>query len=323
MLTEKKRRRLSFSSITTLIKSPKEFYKKYIEGIEEVDQKHFVDGQLFHALLLERDTINEKFMMQSAKLPSANPKAFCDWYFNYQWVAEKGIVGLGELNVETLAWIKEQGLYDKMTDPIKLSRIQTPEAIDYFRALQEANIKKVPIVTYDSVATMTAKADAVLDYDKAHHNFFEQTNQKQVCRNEMDVTCNMPEWDFDLRGIVDRLKVDYEKCVLQIVDLKKTERTLQEWKEFSFDTYHYFLQPPIYKKLVESLIPKNSKDKWKIEFYFLVCDKNNDVYAFKVSEESMHKWTCRMNKSFDTVQWHLRKQEFNLPKEYALGEVEL
>jgi len=322
-IPQKKRRRLSFSALTTLLKSPRDFYRKYVEGVEEVDQKHFVDGSLFHCLVLEKEKFDQKFMVQMAKLPSANPKAFCDWYFNFKWNPEDEIVGLGELNVEALAWAKEHNLYDKMSDQIKLSRIQTPEAISYFRTLQEAAIKKVPIVEVDTLEKMTKKAAAIKEYDDKHHQFFTLRNEKEVGRNELDLTHLMPDWDFDLRGIIDRLKVDYKNQVLQIVDLKKTERTLQEWKDYSFHEYKYFLQPPIYKKLVESLIPEESKLQWKIEFYFLVCDKNNDVYAFKVSETSMDKWTVDMLEYFDTIQWHLRTQEFSLPKQYALGEVEL
>ncbi len=322
-IPQKKRRRLSFSALTTLLKSPREFYKKYVDGVEEVDQKHFVDGSLFHCLVLEKEKFDQKFMVQTAKLPSPNPKAFCDWYFNYQWDSEKETIGLGELNVEILNWVKEKGLYDKMSDPVKISKIQTAEAIVYFRTLQESAIKKVPIVEIDTLEKLTKKAIAIREYDEKHHQFFTLRNEKEVCRNELDLTHLMPEWDFDLRGIIDRLKVDYLNKVIQIVDLKKTERTLSEWMEHSFHEYKYFLQPPIYKKLVDSLIPDDSKLEWKIEFYFLVCDKNNDVYAYPVTPESMDKWTADMIESFDTIQWHLRTQEFSLPKAYALGEVKL
>ena len=73
----------------------------------------------------------------------------------------------------------------------------------------------------------------------------------------------------------------------------------------------------MYEILAKSLMRGPAFD-YDFVFHFIVVDKNNQVYNFKVSEESLEKWRKQLIQLVNhELSWHIEHRDFNLPYEFA------
>ena len=331
----------SFSSLVKLMLDPRKFYKDYIlKEREDVSAKFLDIGQLVHCLVLEPENFDDKFVIMSKKAPGGKLKTVIDEvYKTYAQDLIKAypnrVFSLHDFEDNILSELLSidlyQGLVDakKATNGIKLTanekRLEkaiTPETQSYFNILIESSTKT--IVDMDMANKANEKANAILANSTAM-NLLTEKSQKEEVRMEMDLKSEfIKQYPFGLKGILDCVKIDYENAVIHIIDLKTTSKTLDAWKkDFMTSDYNYWLQPIVYKELILSLIPKDSKDKWTMKIHYVVVDSGNQVYCFPVSADSLREWERMAVGAYDIGKWHLDSHNYELPYNYAKGLVEL
>ena len=331
---------LSFSSLGKLLSSPKIFYRDYIlKEREELEGKHLKEGELLHCFVLEPENFDDKFIVMPAKVPGGGLKIVIDNVFKTYAKPQikKGevciIPKLEDLNAEILNELKLQDLYQTLVsakrkdsdglmltaDQKRLQKVITPETEIYWSALIEGERKT--IVDMDMVTKSKIKAQAILSTPKALKLLTTNTIKTDV-RKEVELKCELSGYPFGLKGIIDCVLVDYENETIYITDLKTTSKELKDW-ESSVDMYRYWLQAVIYKELILALVPDDNNRPWKLKFNFIVVDKNNMVYPYPVSAQSLALWELKAKEEYDKAKWHFDNHIYNLPYEYELGLVEL
>jgi len=330
----------SFSSLVKLMLDPRVFYKDYIlREREEISGKYLDIGELLHCLVLEPENFDEKFVIMPKKVPGGKIKTVIDnVYKTYaktmQEKSPNAIITLDMFEEEIIEELASEDLYQSYVDNVKavkgvmitakmkqLEKAITDETIQYFNILLESTRRTV--VDMDMAQKAHDKANAILDDPKATILLNPQ-NQKEDVRTELELKADLKDYPFGLKGIIDCVKIDYENATIHIIDLKTTSKGLRDWdKSFLTSEYNYWLQPIVYKELLLSLIPKDSLDKWKMKVHYIVVDKDNQVYCYPVSPQSLTKWELMAKGAYDIGKWHLETSEYKLPYNYAKNLVEL
>lgn len=317
----------SYSSLSKLMWSPQVFYQMYVLGLkEEKMEQHLLQGKLIHLLLLEPEKFADEFMLSPTTLPTGSPKMVVDAVFrHYEELRQTGDLrsSLDEFKDAILDVMRDINYYQNLkTDQQRLDKMLTDEAKNYWNFLQEKGNK-----TLVDVATLKFCESAV-EIIKTNKDVCEligcsvtEFDNKQVI-NEEAFTVDVPSKTWGLKGIIDNQVIDHDKKVININDIKTTSKDLKDFPE-SVEYYSYWLQAVIY------LIAAGIKYKdliaagYDIRFHFVVVDRTFQTYAFPVQESTLNMWLDRFNKLMEKVEWHYNNRNYDLPYEFANGEVVL
>jgi hypothetical protein len=329
---KKKKFNFSFSSITKLMRDPKAFYNEYILGNYDDSTKKFLDeGTIAHCLILNPEDFYEEIVIMNCKVPSDNPRKIIDTVYKLYGEAKVKEDPMRQLSLSNFSdhiieELRKENLYQTLTDSAKkdkdgnmftgdekrLQKIITPDNGVYFATL--GNAYKKTIVDFQMIEKAKKKADAVLSHPKASMLLNQQDNES--VRMELDLTCNLANYPFGLRGKIDNVKVNNKLKKIIINDVKTTSKTLQAWNnDFKTSPYMYWLQPIIYKELLLSLVPADV-ELWTLEVNFIVVDYNNNVYCFPVSVDSLRNWEVGAKIIYDKAKWHYLNNSYNLPYDF-------
>jgi uncharacterized protein YaaR (DUF327 family) len=114
--------------------------------------------------------------------------------------------------------------------------------------------------------------------------------------------------------------VDVKTKTVRINDLKTSSKSISDFPE-SIEYWRYWLQAAVYKKLAKEFLKDVIDDSWVIEFNFIVIDKYNQVYPFKVSDTTMDKWTDQTIECLNEGAYHYDTRDFTLPYKFVAGDV--
>jgi hypothetical protein len=114
--------------------------------------------------------------------------------------------------------------------------------------------------------------------------------------------------------------VDVAAKTVTINDLKTSNKSLNDFSE-SVDYWNYWMQAAMYKKLAKIFLKYVIDDTWVITFNFIVIDKYNQTYAFRVMDATMHEWTQKLDKQLQEARWHYENRDYTLPYKFLSGEV--
>lgn len=325
----------SYSSLSKLITNPKLFHKEYILGEKELrDETYFKAGELFHCFVLEPENFNEKFAMLPSKLPSDNIREIINRIYNDHVIPDiekgvkvKGSITLSDYCQHILNILEEMNLHQSLTDTVtkgvtttgdskRLDKVVNDVTLEYFNACIEGYGKT--IVDSALVQTAGTKAGLMMEHPDIKALFEGELPEVDIRKElELQIKPNESDTPFGFKGIIDMVRIDYERCIIHIVDYKTTSKTLDDWrKDFESSNYMYWLQVMIYRKLIMSLVPKESKKQWVLKISFPVIDKFNNVYVFNVSQKSLLKWNDMAKGVYEIADWHLTNMRFDLPYEY-------
>ena len=313
----------SYSSLNRLLFSPKLFYKDYILKERETKmEKHLIEGRLIHLLLLEPDRFNEEFVMTPLKMPSDSVKRVLR-NVNSKIVDPNNYVKLKDLDDQILKALKEENLYQSFKEDSKrLDKIVTEESQEYFKFLQTTGKTIIDADTFarcmDRVVIIRANDDVTKLLMQEATDFEMDTIQVY---NEKKLQCDLSDYKFGLKGIIDKYIVDDESKTITIVDLKTTAKPLENFAE-TVDFYNYWLQAAVYSLLVIKNVDEKQQD-YKIIFKFVVIDKYDQVYVFPVSEETLLRWMNELNRALQLANYHYSERKYDLPYDFANGNVTL
>jgi hypothetical protein len=310
--------KFSYSSLNRLLFSPKLFYRDYILKERETKMdKHLIEGRLIHLLLLEPDRFDEEFVMSPLKMPSDSVRKILKDLIKY------GKDSLEDLEPEIMTALEDHNLYQSFKDDSKkLAKIQTEESEAYFKFLMTTGKTIIDADTFarcmDRVVIIRANDDVTKLLMQEATDFEMDTIQVY---NEKKLECKLKDFDFGLKGIIDKYIIDDEAKTITVVDLKTTAKPLENFAE-TVDFYNYWLQAAVYSILILKNVDKNQQN-YKIIFKFVVIDKYDQVYVFPVSEETQLKWMSALRDILQRANYHYSERIYDLPYDFANGNITL
>lgn len=310
----------SYSSLNKLLFSPSLFYKDYILKDREIrTDKHLIEGKALHCLMFEPEQFTTKFNIVPGKLPSDNiRKVLKDMSLH----TDAETLDSCE-DFVILDSLKNLNLYQSLkADDSRLSKVRTEEAETYWKFLQNPS---VDVIDQDTNQRVTESINYLKNNDEVMSLFSDETTDFDL--DPIEIHCEkylkseLKDVDFGLHGYVDYLKIDNDKKVATICDLKTTGKTVADFRE-TVDFYNYWLQAAVYMKLVYDFLGDKA-DEYTLEFKFIVIDKYNQVYVFNVSNESISAWTNGLEGVINTAKFHYNSRNYSLPMDFLVNKVTL
>ena len=303
----------SYNSLRKLLENPKKFYKEYVLGKrEKLYGNYLIEGGLIHFLILEHNDvqIEDRYAIMTDNLPSDNAMAIIDTIFDNNPEKET----LDECLQEIDEQLSERNLYQTIKDFDKrVGKICDEKGRQYFEFLKNKEGKI--IVDMNTLARCMKRAEEI----KKNHELMHLIGQEDVQNgwavyNEHEFSIdNIKNYEFGLKGILDNMVVDTEKKTVYINDFKTTSRNIQDFPE-SVKNHKYSLQAAIYCVLAKKCMKLS--DDWKIEFSFIVIDKDDTTYRFRVSDNTMNLWLNELAHALHNADFHISNRNFNLPYEF-------
>lgn len=315
----------SYSSLNKLLFSPTLFYKDYILLEKEVKtEKHLIEGRLVHCLLFEPDKVKDKFNIVPGKTPSDNVRKVLK---DMQLVTDAPTLEECDDFIITDSLLSLNLYQSLKTDESRLAKIRTPDNEIYWKFLSNSNVDIIDIDTLNKCTEyvkIIQSNDDVMDlFSNESETDFELDPISIHC--EQPLYCKLEKYNFGLKGIIDFYKVDKEKKVVTICDLKTTSKTIADFQE-TVDFYNYWLQAAIYSKLVYENLKKNHSEDaemYQILFKFVVIDKYNQVYVFDVREDTLGIWANGLENTLERANYHYTNKNYTLPYNFLIEKVKL
>lgn len=318
---------ISYSGLNKLLYSPALYYKHYIlKQRDDSNTTVAIEGKLIHCLLLTPDNFDKEYQIVSDSLPSENPKKVIDTIFeHYTILKEDGDEreDLIEFSGAILDVLADMNLYQSLkTDEQRIAKIvDVPKHLDYWFYLKNGRGKiLITQETYDFAngAVETALQSPVIR--AALGLIIDNFNINIESYNEIELACELTDYAYNIRGILDNLIIDHDNKLIKINDFKTTSKDLTTFKE-SIDFYRYWMQVSFYVLLVKNSI--YYREDYKIEVRFLIIDCYQQVATMLVSDTTLSKWQDATKECFEKANYHLANRIFDLPYEFAQCEGEL
>ena len=317
----------SYSSMNKLLLSPSVFYKEYIlKQKDDEHKKYLLEGTLIHFLVLEDQArFDDHFIVSSENLPSANSIAVVENIFNIYQQQDNKSLELKDFEDEVDQALTDLNLHQHIKDPAKrLAKIVEPKAEQYFNFLKNKGDKT--IIDSELLDKCTQRAEIVksnkqiMDLLGAH---LECDHKTCAVYNELKLQYAEDEWGY--KGILDNVVIDVPSKTVRINDFKTSSKPLDQFTD-AVEYWNYWLQAIVYLKLIRNFLEEKVKvdpDKWNIEFRFIVFDRYDQLYPFKVSDSTVKDWENNFKIIIEDIKYHMISRDFTLPAKFAKGNVEL
>jgi len=319
---------LSYSGLNKLLYSPSLFYKHYIlQQREDKLDSYLIDGKVIHCLLLDDGSFDKQFILTPGNLPTGNTRSVVDKVFDYQKNIQesdpdndlvRSFLPLDAYSPKIIEILTEINLHQSLkTDAQRLDKILTDDAKSYFEFLKLRGAKD--LIDEDTLARCNEAVTALRDDPKVCDllGLLVSEMDNVTIYNELLLIAETDK-PFGIKGVLDNIKVDHDKKVININDLKTTGKTISDFKE-TIEFYNYWAQAAIYWRLVAYMLHE-LKD-YTMVFNFIVVDKYNQVYCFEVSPETMQTWQTGLEEKLEEAAWHYNERDYKLPYEFAIGKV--
>jgi len=317
----------SYSSLNKLLYCPEIFYREYILGDrEEKIETYLTEGKLIHCLLLQPQEFDKQFITMTTKMPSENPRIVVDRVFaHHTELLMNGATSrtkLQEYSPAIIDVLKDINLYQALkTDEQRVEKIITAETVNYWDFLSKKDGKT--FVDFDTLE----KCKAIVEKVKNNQEIKKLLNIKEgeewwdlsETHNELPLSMELKKFTFGLKGILDNIVVVPGDGIIRINDIKTSSKTLKDFPE-SLKFYRYDIQAAVYNLLIVNHFQELIKQGYKVEFRFIVIDKNQQFYPFLVSEETMKGWMKELQGILDKANYHYTNKDYTLPYEFTQKE---
>ena len=312
---------LSYSALSKMMYSPSLFYRHYVlQQREEKLDTYLIDGKVIHCLLLDDGSFDKQFMLMPSSLPTGNTKLVVDRI--YDRVKEAPGI-LGNYTVEIIEVLQEIKLHQSLkTDTQRIDKIVTEESKSYFEFLKIKGGKD--LLDEETMKRCNEAVTAIRNNELCSGllGLVRHEMENLDVFNEIPLTSEPFEdkYPFGLKGILDNIKVDYDRKKIYVNDLKTTGKTIVDFKD-TVEYFNYWAQMAIYERLVREAFKELLTEEWVIDFHFVVIDKYNQVYPFQVSRETMDLWQQKLDVKLTEFQWHYKEKRYELPYQFAISNV--
>lgn len=319
---------LSYSGLNKLLYSPNLFYKHYIlDEKEERLDNHLVDGKVIHSLLLEDGSFEKDFVLIPLSLPSGNTKLVVDKVFELSKTLTDEPPSpdgwtLDTLHPQIVDVLKQINLHQTLkTDQQRVDKIISNETRSYWEFLKTRGTRI--LIDEESLARCKESVEVfrnnpqVADLIGLNSSAMDQVD---IYNEMLWSTNNMNNHSFGLKGVMDNIKIDHEKKVIHINDIKTSGKTLAEFPD-SVEYYKYWIQAAIYERLVRDKFVNLIEQEYNVVFNFIVIDKFLQVYPFPVSQDTLSRWQTELEGVLNEADWHYVNRNYTLPYKFALNSV--
>ena len=312
--------KFSYSSLNKLVFSPTLFYKDYILKEREIKtDRHLVEGKLVHCLLFEPDNFDKKFNLVPGKTPSDNVrKVLKDMSLHTDAETLESCEDFIILDS-----LKALNLYQSLkTDEQRLAKIRVSDYEPYWKFLSNTHMDVVDQDTYSKCTDYVN----FLENNESVKSIINETSSDFdldpiTIHVEKYLESDLSEYEFGLHGYIDFLKIDSDKKIATICDLKTTSKSIVDFKD-TVDFYNYWLQAAIYSKLVYDFLG-DDRDEYTIEFKFIVIDQYKQVYVFDVTDDTFSSWANGFLQVLNVAKYHFNEKNYSLPYEFLVNRVKL
>lgn len=320
-----KKLQLSYSGLSKFFYSPRLFYNQYVlKQKEEQLDGHLIDGKIIHCLLLDDGSFDKQFLLGSSNLPTENTKLVVDRVYTQASIQKDFSQDLWDHKDIILEVLKDIKLHQSLkTDAQRLEKIITEASKNYFAFLAIKGSRD--IIDQETLSRCNEAVTAVKNDSTACFlmGLFRDELENIDVFNETTMSLDkLGDHKFGIRGILDNIKVDYDTKKVYINDLKTSTKSLTDFPE-TVEYFNYWAQACIYENLVKENFKELLTEEWEVLFHFIVVDKFNQVYCFKVSTATMKGWQDKLEGKLREFDWHYTERKFKLPYVYAIGEVTL
>lgn len=325
----KKPFKFSYSSLNKLLFSPSLFYKDYIlQDREEKIEKYLIEGRLIHCLLFEPDSLTNKFKVIPERTPTDNIRKVL--YRLYEASNAKNISYIINLLCDDEEWtnlilqiLKENNLYQSLkADSARLAKIQTNSNVSYWSFISNS---LVDVIDVDTLNKCKGQVDVLMENNNVAKLLVKSGSDFALdpitSFTEKKLECELKDYIFGLKGIVDHYEINTETKEITICDLKTTSKSIKNFAE-TVDFYNYWLQAAVYSKLVFENHKKEC-DNYKILFKFIVIDRYKQVYIFDVSDETLSLWANEFTNILHQANHHYTNNNYSLPYAFLTGKITL
>jgi ATP-dependent helicase YprA (DUF1998 family) len=329
----------SYSSLNKLLYAPVSFYNWYVlQQKEDKLESYLIEGKVIHCLLLDESNFDSQFTVLPGNIPTATSKKVVEGMY-VLWKELEWDLGtkLQDCKTEILEWLVIDDTYQKLVDDKdmskpaaktgdekRLAKILNAENEEYFQYLQRSGTKDViDIATKErcnEAVEILKNHDAVKKLLCLEGSGFELVD----VYNEQPIEIKKIELPFGFKGIIDNFVVDHQSKTISINDLKTSSKSLSEFQD-SIDYFKYWLQAALYVLLVKTYLTEQgiNVEEYTMQFHFIVIDKYNQVYPFKVRSSTLQDWSADMEEVIEKAKYHYISRDYTLPYEFATGQVEL
>lgn len=299
------REHTSFSSLKLLDSSPSH-YRMYKDNLLDKESTRVMDlGTAIHCYLLE----NEKFEDACAFSEFAAPEGkyakaieylveTMDMYSDYSYRIDNPWFMLA------IEYADLKGRPDTIIK--KLEEDPYPQYFDHL----VSNKGKLVLGNKEYEAIM--QVSKAVQNHKAAANLLDDSRSEVF--TELQIVSEDPRWPFNIKGLVDIVKVDHENKKVHIADLKTTNYSAHSF-ESTILNRKYHAQVSLYASLVRDylqlpdysyhcyIIAAQTQLPWSVEVY--------EIGGLALSEAKAY-----LKDKLETLKWHYDNDSWDYPKSY-------
>jgi hypothetical protein len=308
----------SYSSISTLLYHPICFYNNYVLNQREVKSSDsLLEGKIIHSLILEKDKFENNYVVTCGEIPSSNTKIIIDTIYKRIKNDEKISSSLEDYKDLILEELINLNLHQKLVDDKlqtgdekRVNKIIDDISKQYFEYLLNSGNKTV--ISNEMYNKCQAAADVFIQNENVCKLMGINDFNVEVF-NEKEIKAELNDKSFGFRGFIDNFVIDKTNKIIRINDIKTTSKELINFTE-SIEYYKYWIQATIYNSLVLSYLESLDEDfsEYQLEFYFIVIDKYNMIYPFRVSNETLESWVIRFEEVIKKIDYYYTSRRYDL-----------
>ena len=266
---------LSYSKLALLDKSPKDFYRKYIEGEEVIEEKHAVNlGSLIDCLLTEPDNLYNIFKVVAHNEPTGLMKDYTSVYIdNYKKLLADTDSSVSDGEKQLAA--HEQAYATKIFK-ISLDKVIerfNKEAKDYAMAVATAGDKI--IVTSEDFLKASACSTALLNnkFTKDFLSLYIVGNKEKIYQLDDTFEILNSGYPLTFKVKLDLVIIDHDNKTIQPLDIKTTSSSPYAFTK-SMYSYRYDIQGALYSHYIKHVFKarKGLEDYKVLDFKYIVVN---------------------------------------------------
>lgn len=317
-------KRVSNSSLTWFQHSPK-YFKLMLDGeIKEPSRTYFEYGQQVHMYILEPDEFDKEYIFLDYTTPkSAQQKLFCEKYSAYK----KG------LKTEKLVRAYKEAYTTKETDDKILDKAKKLEKdfTEYIKFIKQRHLY-TKILSSSTLYKLNESKESVLNHKRAIELTFNEdhttfgNSDKLFIQNEFQINWEWSKKEYDnipCKSLIDRLVINHEKKVIQLVDLKTTSN-LSDFTS-AFKDYKYYRQLAFYWMAIHWYFKHDLKlniEDYKKETYIVAISSREPIetIVFKILDRQLNTGLEEIDNIMHDLEWHWTNDKWDYARLYYEGE---
>jgi len=315
------KKRVSNSSLTWFLVSPKYFKAKFDGEIDEKVPSYFQKGQQTHAYILEPKEFDKEYTFLSYETPkSAQQKEFCESFARLR----KGKKDEKLVKAYKKAYTTKES-DDKILDKAKTLAKNYQSYIKFVK-LSPMYTKVLP---NSMLFYLNEAKTKLMEHKKARelmfneqHSLFGNTD-KLFIQNEISIYWEDPITGMSCKSMLDRLIIDHDKKEVYMVDLKTTSH-LSDFKTKALE-YKYNRQLAFYWLALywyfKNELNLDLGDYNKYTYIVAITSSSPvEVKVFDVSEMTLNQGLRDIEELMPALKWHFDNDKWDYPKSYYDGE---